>query len=260
VSTGAGDAGPLNLTGKRVLVLGGAGAIGRQTVSALAARGAQTIVADMDGDAALRVASEVGGTGMGLDVTAVDEAIRSVRDLGGPLHGLVHAAGVASGAPFGEISAAEWDRVSAIDLRGPVLITQGIADLLASPGGSIVFVTSLAASRVLASSGEVTPAYSAAKAGLAIASDSLAAALGPQGIRVNAVAPGFIVSPMTAGSRETSDWIIEHTALGRWGDPREVANVIAFLISDGASYVTGETIVIDGGLRVAALRRTTDGA
>jgi NAD(P)-dependent dehydrogenase (short-subunit alcohol dehydrogenase family) len=242
-----------------VLVLGGAGAIGRQTVIALASLGAQAIVADVDGDAALRIASEVGGTGLALDVTAVDEAVRLIRDLGGPLHGLVHAAGIASAAPFGDISAEEWDRVSAIDLRGPVLITQGIIDLLASPGGSVVFVTSLAASRVLASSGEVTPAYSAAKAGLAIASDSLAAALGPRGIRINAVAPGFIISPMTAGSKETSDWIIDHTALGRWGQPSEVASVIAFLIGDGASYVTGETIVIDGGIRVAALRRTRPG-
>jgi len=256
VTARAGDLGAPSLAGKRVLVLGGAGAIGLQTVRALADLGAQTIVADVDGDAALRVATEVGGTGIELDVTAIDEAVRSVRKLGGPLHGLVHAAGVASAAAFGNISAEEWDRVSAVDLRGPVLLTQGIADLLVSPGGSVVFVTSLAASRVLASSGEVTPAYSAAKAGLAIASDSLAAVLGPRGIRVNAVAPGFIVSPMTGGSKETSDWIIEHTALGRWGEPREVANVIAFLIGDGASYVTGETIVIDGGLRVAALRRT----
>ncbi len=252
----AGDAGALSLSGKRVLVLGGAGAIGRATVLALAALGAQTIVADVDGDGARKVANEVGGTSLALDVTAPDDAVRAVRDLGGPLHGLVHAAGVASAAAFGEISAAEWDRVSAIDLRGPVLLTQGMADLLASPGGSVVFVTSLAASRVLASSGEVTPAYSAAKAGLAIASDSLAAVFGPRGIRVNAVAPGFIVSPMTAGSGQTSDWIIEHTALGRWGEPGEVASVIAFLIGDGASYITGETIVIDGGVRVAALRRT----
>jgi NAD(P)-dependent dehydrogenase (short-subunit alcohol dehydrogenase family) len=69
------------------------------------------------------------------------------------------------------------------------------------------------------------------------------------------VAPGFIVSP-TAGSGQTSDWIIEHTALGRWGEPGEVASVIAFLIGDGASYITGETIVIDGRIRIAALRRT----
>ena len=257
-AAGAG-AGALTLAGRRVLVLGGAGAIGRQTLRALAALGAVTIAADVDGDAALSVAAEVGGTGLALDVTDTDKAIRSVRDLGGPLHGVVHAAGVASAAAFGDISAAEWDRVQAIDLRGPVLLTQGIVDLLVSPGGSVVFVTSLAASRVLASSGEVTPAYSAAKAGLAIASDSLAAALGPRGIRVNAVAPGFIVSAMTAGSEQTSDWIIEHTALGRWGDPSEVASVIAFLIGDGASYITGETIVIDGGIRVAALRRTRAG-
>jgi 3-oxoacyl-[acyl-carrier protein] reductase len=256
VSAGTGDLGAPGLAGKRVLVLGGAGAIGRETVRALATLGAETIAADVDGDAALRVATEVGGTGLRVDVTAIDEALRSIRDLGGPLHGLVHAAGVASAAAFGDISAQEWDRVSAVDLRGPVLITQGITDLLASPGGSVVFVTSLAASRVLASSGEVTPAYSSAKAGLAIASDSLAAALGPRGIRVNAVAPGFIVSPMTAGAKETSDWIVEHTALGRWGEPGEVAKVVAFLIGDGASYITGETIVIDGGLRVAALRRT----
>jgi 3-oxoacyl-[acyl-carrier protein] reductase len=252
--------GTRSLAGRRVLVLGGAGAIGRETVRALAALGAQTIVADIDGDAALGVAAEVGGAGLCLDLTAIDDSIRAVRDLGGPLHGLVHAAGVASAAPFGSITTEEWDRVSAIDLRGPVLLTQAIAELLASPGGSVVFVTSLAASRVLASSGEVTPAYSAAKAGLAIASESLAAVLGPRGIRVNAVAPGFIVSPMTAGgSAETSDWIIAHTALGRWGDPSEVASVIAFLIGDGASYITGETIVIDGGMRAAALRRAHAG-
>ena len=177
----AGDAGALSLSGKRVLVLGAPRHRSRDGACARGTR-AQTIVADVDGDGARKVANEVGGTSLAVDVTAPDDAVRAVRDLGGPLHGLVHAAGVASAAAFGEISAAEWDRVSAIDLRGPVLLTQGIADLLASPGGSVVFVTSLAASRVLASSGEVTPAYSAAKAGLAIASDSLAAVFGPRGI------------------------------------------------------------------------------
>ncbi|MDX6623566.1 MAG: 3-oxoacyl-[acyl-carrier protein] reductase, partial [Solirubrobacterales bacterium] len=98
-------------------------------------------------------------------------------------------------------------------------------------------------------------AYTAAKAGLRLVSDSLAAALGPRGIRVNAVAPGFIETPMTGPDAPGSkDWLSARIPLRRWGRPEEVAGPICFLLSDAASYVSGTTLIVDGALLVGVLR------
>ena len=141
-----------------------------------------------------------------------------------------------------------------MNLSAPFLLTQRLLDVLAD-GGAIVNVTSAAAGTVLATSGTFTPSYSAAKAGFASVTGSLAAALGPRGIRVNAVAPGFIETDMTARTTaDTRRWIEDRTPLGRWGEAAEVAAAIAFLLSDAAAFITGATLPVDGGVTLGVLR------
>jgi 3-oxoacyl-[acyl-carrier protein] reductase len=243
------------LNGKRILVTGGASGICRATALRLSHLGARVIVVDRDGEQAHAVAHACGGEAIVADFLDLENAIASIRDGCGELHGLVNGAAIAAHSVFPEVDPGEWDRVLALDLTAPFRLTQALLDRFVSPGASIVNITSAAAMRVLASTGQITPAYTAAKAGLRLVSDSLAAALGPRGIRVNAVAPGFIETPMTAPDAPSSrDWLSARIPLRRWGQPEEVAGPIAFLLSDAASYVSGVTIIIDGGLLVGVLR------
>jgi NAD(P)-dependent dehydrogenase (short-subunit alcohol dehydrogenase family) len=151
------------------------------------------------------------------------------------------------------VGLAEWDRVLRINLTAPFFICQGLADRMVD-GGAIVNITSIAGTVALATSRETSPAYAASKAGLELATKCLAADLGARGVRVNAVAPGFAETPMTAGHQAVhGEWITDRTPLGRWARPEDVANVVAFLLDDGARFVTGTTTVVDGGLSAALM-------
>jgi NAD(P)-dependent dehydrogenase (short-subunit alcohol dehydrogenase family) len=239
---------------RRVLVTGGASGIGRATALRLGAAGAHVLVADRDRTGAEAVAGEVGGEAIVVDFADLGAAIATIRDVCGTLHGLVNGAAVGPRTTF-PADADDWARVLQLDLTAPFLLTQALLDRFEVSGAAVVNITSVASLTVLASSGEITPSYSAAKAGLRMASDSLAAALGRRGIRVNAVAPGFIETPMTAPEAVyTKQWLSARIPLGRWGRPDEVAAAIVFLLSDDAAYITGTTIVVDGGLTVGILR------
>jgi NAD(P)-dependent dehydrogenase (short-subunit alcohol dehydrogenase family) len=257
--TGAGSPDSLtDFAGRRVLVTGGASGIGRAACLRLGSLGAEVLVADRDGDAAETVAREAGGEAIVVDFADLDAAIEAVRGRCGTLQGLVNGAAVIPRTSFPAVEAEDWARVLDLDLTAPFRLTQALLDEFDPAGASIVNITSIASLTVLASSGEISPAYTAAKAGLRMVSDSLAAALGGRGIRVNAVAPGFIETPMTASEAVgAQDWISARLPLGRWGRPEEVAAAIVFLLSDAASYVSGTTLVVDGGLTVGILREGT---
>ena len=242
------------MNGRQILVTGAGGGIGGATADELARRGAHVFCADVDEGRATATARRTRGTAVVLDVSDLAAAERAVRSAAPTLHGIVHAAGISPRTAFPEVDEAEWGRVLEVNLSAPFMLTQRLLDVLAD-GGAIVNVTSAAARSVLATSGTFTPSYSAAKAGFASVTASLAAALGPRGIRVNAVAPGFIETDMTARTTaETRRWIEDRTPLGRWGEAAEVAAAIAFLLSDAAAFITGATLPVDGGVTLGVLR------
>jgi 3alpha(or 20beta)-hydroxysteroid dehydrogenase len=210
-----------------VIVTGAAGGIGAATVDALRARGDRVVGVDLRD---------------GFDVTdpaAWDELIAGLERV----DGLVNAAGVTHRARIGEVTVEDWDRVLAVNTNGPLLGIQAVSPRMPA-GGSIVNVCSLAAL-----AGHYTAAYTASKWALRGLSRTASLELGARGIRVNAVFPGYIDTPMTASAPPAFRAASERAAsLGRNGGPEEVAAVIAFLLSDAAAYVTGAEVAVDGGV------------
>lgn len=249
--------GRLDFEGRRILVTGAASGICRAVALRLGRLGADVVIADRDTRGATEVAIQIGGEVIPVDFCELDAAIDTICNSCPTLQGLVNGAAIAPRTTFPKTDPVEWGRVLDLDLTAPFRLTEALLDSFES-GSAIVNVTSIASMTVLASSGEITPSYTAAKAGLRMVSDSLAAVLGRRGIRVNAVAPGFIQTPMTAPDIPgTEQWLSARIPLGRWGTPEEVAAVIVFLLSDAASYVSGTTVVVDGGLTVGILRETS---
>jgi NAD(P)-dependent dehydrogenase (short-subunit alcohol dehydrogenase family) len=237
------------LAGQRIVVTGGGSGIGAATCRRLAAGGARVAVLDRKADTAAAVAAELGGVAVVADVrdpVLVSEALaRAAAELGG-LTGLVNNAGVGNVKPLEEYTDEEWAFLIGVNLTGAFVTTRAVAPLLReSGGGAIVNVASVNAG--LPTRGEAP--YSVAKAGLVALTKSSALELAPA-IRVNTVSPGFIETPLSAGILALDGvraGLEAVTPLGRPGTPEEVAEVVAFLCSDAARYITGHEVVIDGG-------------
>ena len=248
-----------DLGGRTVLVVGAGGGIGSAIVTSCRDAGARLLHVELPGVAVATVGDE---PVCRVDLADVDAACATLAAFAaehGPLDGLVNAAGVTQRSCFPDVPTADFRRILDVDLVAPAQVVQALAPHLRSPGGAVVNVTSLESEGVYASQGLTTGAYAAAKAGLRLASMCHAVELGRRGIRVNTVAPGFIETPMTASAIEASgSWLRSQTALGRTGRPADLGPPVVFLLSDGAGYITGETLNVGGGMGLGAINQLAD--
>lgn len=239
------------LDGHRAVVTGGGSGIGRATCRRMAEEGAVVAVLDVDGDAARVVAGEIGGHAYEVDVTDADATASAVREAAEALGGLSVAfnnAGIGWLSPLHDFDPGMWDRVVRVSLYGVFHGIRAEAPLMLEGGdGRIVNTASISGFRPAA--GEA--AYSAAKAGIVAVTASAALEYGPT-IRVNAVSPGHIRTPLTQPLEELmSDHVeatVGKTPAGRLGEPDDVADVVVFLCSERARFITGQNLVVDGGL------------
>jgi NAD(P)-dependent dehydrogenase (short-subunit alcohol dehydrogenase family) len=241
----------MRLEGRKALVTGGAQGIGAAIARRLAAEGADVVIGDIQADAAGEVASEIGAEAAHLDVTDVAAATTVVAEHG-PFSVLVNNAGTDDFAFFTDMTEERWRRLLAINLEGVFACTQAVLPAMQEAGyGRIVNIAS-EAGRVGSKGSAV---YSAAKGGVISFTKVMARENGRYGITCNAIAPGPIETPLLMAAKEfgeIGERIIEtmktSTQLRRLGQPEEVAAAVAFLASDDASYVTGETLGVSGGL------------
>jgi 3-oxoacyl-[acyl-carrier protein] reductase len=246
-----------NLTGKTALVTGASRGMGRATALALAAAGARVVVHyGRNADEAKSVVDQIRAAGgradaLAADLSAPDGAhtlAAQVRNLvGDRLDIIVANAGISKAAAIEDMTVNDFDNLFAVNVRSPYFLVQQLMPTLRS-GDTIVFLSSLGAHATVGS----LSAYAATKGAIDTLVKYFAAALGPRGIRVNAVAPGVIDTDMSnlTKTEEGRTTVQAMQALKRIGEPADVASVVAFLASDDARWITGDTIRVDGGSKL----------
>lgn len=233
-------------TTRTALVTGAGQGLGRAVALRLAADGCHVVAVDVDEAAALRTADAVGGAGYRCDVRDRD-GLATLAEAIGPVDVLVNNAGIWRFGPVLDASATDLDDVLQVNLLGTVHCCQAFVPGMVSRGGGAIVNFSSGAAAIHASGVGI---YSASKGAIEVLTMQLAGELGPQGIRVNAVAPGLIVTEGTAASYEgdRADTRAQGVPLRRLGRPDDIANVVAFLASDQSSYVSGQVVAVDGAL------------
>jgi NAD(P)-dependent dehydrogenase (short-subunit alcohol dehydrogenase family) len=237
------------LDGRTALVTGGSRGIGRAIVEELLSLGARVL------SVARGAVDEPGVTTIAADVTTAggrERIVAAARELG-PLHVLVHNAGTNVRGPLTGYDDATIERLLALNLTAPLLLSRDLHPLLAAAHGASVIHVGSVAGHVALPTGV---AYGAAKAGLAQASRTLALEWAGDGIRVNTVSPWYTRTPLVEpvlGRPEALAAILGRTPLGRIAEPHEIATVVAFLAMSASSYVTGQSLVVDGGMTIQGL-------
>jgi NAD(P)-dependent dehydrogenase (short-subunit alcohol dehydrogenase family) len=248
----------MDLKGKVAIITGARRGMGRSNAITLAKAGAKVVVADISLEDCQKVVEEIKkaeGKAMAVkcDVSKkeeVDEMVKKTVDKWGKVDILVNNAGICQFKPFLELTEEEWDRTIDINLKGYFLCAQAAAkEMVKQKSGIIVNIASIAMGQV----GVGFPTlvhYSASKGGIVAMTETLALELAPFNIRVNAIAPGAIETPMIdplKADPKTMEGTLARIPLHRVGKPEEVSNLVLFLASGASSYMTGSTVVIDGG-------------
>jgi NAD(P)-dependent dehydrogenase (short-subunit alcohol dehydrogenase family) len=247
-----------DLKGKVVIVTGARRGMGKSHAIAFAKEGAKVVVSDISLEDCQKVVDEIkksGGEAMAIkcDVTKkkeVEEMVKKTIEKWGKIDILVNNAGICQFKPFLELAEEEWDRTLDINLKGYFLCAQTVAKaMVKQKSGVIVNIASIAMGQV--GTGFLNLAhYCASKGGIVAMTEAMALELAPHGIRVNAVSPGMIETPMIESVKadpKTLEAMLLQVPLRRVGKPEEVSNLVLFLASDKSSYMTGSTVVIDGG-------------
>lgn len=243
------------LDGRVALVVGAASGIGQASAQALAALGATVVCADVDragADATARSIADAGGRAEAdqVDVAREQDVVRlfsAAAERHASLGVCVVTPAVNARKPVLKYTAEDLDRVITVNLKGTFYVLREAGRWMAERGGgSIIAFASIRAVQV--EPGQSV--YSATKAGIVQLCRTLAAELGPRGVRVNAVAPGVVDTPLTGQIKKNDAWYrayADRNALGRWASPEEIAGPVAFLATDAARYITGSVLFVDGG-------------
>jgi 3-oxoacyl-[acyl-carrier protein] reductase len=235
-----------SLEGKRALVTGASRGIGRAIAEELAAAGAEVVVGYRSGaDEAAEIAGSIGGRAVHADVSDPDDAKRLVEEAG-DLDVLVNNAGITRDGLLARMPDEDWRDVIETNLSGVFYTCRAAArGMMRRRAGSIVNVSSIVG--VHGNPGQTN--YSAAKAGIIGFTKALARELGSRGVRANVVAPGYVTTRLTdVLPEELQQAMLANTPLGRLGSPEDVAGAVRFLASDDASFITGDVLLVDGGL------------
>ena len=246
------------LVGKRAVITGGARGIGRAIAELFIEAGATVIITDRDEATGMNTVAELNARCPSsasmyiLDVTDRDAAERTAEAIAakvGVPDILINNAGIVRNGPASETSEADWRAVIDVNLNGVFYCAQAFGKRMAPVGrGAIVNISSMCGEIVVYPQPQI--AYNAAKAGVNLITKSLAVEWAKQGVRVNAVAPGYTATELTLAGRSNEEWFstwMRMTPQGRLGEPREIANAVLFLASDAASFVTGTVLAVDGG-------------
>jgi NAD(P)-dependent dehydrogenase (short-subunit alcohol dehydrogenase family) len=239
------------LNGRVCIVTGGAQGIGEACVRRFAREGAKPVIVDIDDTRGRALAQELGALYVHCDVgqkVEVESVVAQVLAAHGRIDVLVNNAGIFKAADFLEVTEADFDAVLRVNLKGSFLMGQAVAREMAKAGGGAI-VNMSSVNGVLAIPNIAS--YNVSKGGINQLTRVMALALADKGIRVNAVAPGTIATELAAKavltSEEAKRRIMSRTPLRRLGEPDEIADTVAYLASDAASYITGEIVVVDGG-------------
>jgi len=256
----------MRLRDKVAIVTGSASGFGKAMVKRFAEEGASVVIADINPegvDTVVRELKQAGRTAMGFKVNVTNrsqlkELMKAAAEKFGRIDILVNNAGVVRPRPFPEMNDEDWDIVLGVDLKGVFYCVQAVAEyMIKQRYGKIVNISSVAGTGAAPFGGGGSPAgncnYASAKAGVIQLTKTLARELGPHGINVNCIAPGFVVTPMSYTTRSQQE-IEKHiearkksTVLNRAGTLEDIANAVLFFVSDESSFISGQLLCVDGG-------------
>jgi 3-oxoacyl-[acyl-carrier protein] reductase len=239
------------MSARTAIVTGAASGVGRECTRMLLEKGWRVAAMDLDAQAISAAVPDVGSAlfPIAVDISdqlgSADAVARAVRQLGA-IDAFLHFAAIWSGTPWDRSESSEWDRIIAVNIKGAFFLTQAVVRHMAARGQGAVVLTASDSVNVGGVAGG--PAYVASKGAIVGLTHSLAKALGPKGVRVNALSPGVIDTPMTAAwPQALKDAAVAQTPLGRLANPQDVASVACFLVSEDARFVTGEIVEVNGG-------------